>query len=186
MRTIRNKKSTNIDGIFCNSGWLVGNMSYYLPLMLPSSFVCFSLWAPDSKAQMSFNIWEAPDGNIRAVITADILHRSMWFSMLINYWLLRLLSGVWIESLGCMIIFKWHPPRVFSFEPVIFQVSLPWQQFCSWGLQPGSLCQHFPCRAFSKTPPERCRLKLASHFSQLLQERPICLPPSPVQLGCSP
>lgn len=154
----------NICGVFRRSGWLVGHMSYYLPLTLPSFFGCFSLWAPDSQAQMSFNIWEAPDGTIRAVITADILRRSMWFGTLINCWLLRLLSGAWIERLGCMITFKWHPPRLFSFELVIFQVSLPWQQLCSWGRQPGSLPLRFPRGGFGKPPPEGCRLKFASLF----------------------
>lgn len=158
MRTVRNK-STNIQGVFCGSGWLAGNMSYSLPLMLSAFFVCSSLWAPDSKVQMSFNIWEAPDGAIRAVITADVLRRSVWFSTL-KLLTLGLLSGVWIES-GRMITFKWHPLRGFSFELVIFQVSLPRQQFSSWALQPSSLCLCFPGRGFSRPPLEWGRVRLA-------------------------
>lgn len=144
MRPIRNKKSMNIHGVFCRAGWWIGNTSYYLPFTLPSFFVWFSLWAAVSKAQMSFNIWKAHDCTIRAVKAVDILPCSVWFSMLIDCWLLLLLPGVWIESLGCMITFKWHPLRMFAFELVIFQVSLPWQQFCSWGLQPRFLHLHFP------------------------------------------
>lgn len=111
--------------------------------MLLSFLLCFSRWAPDSKAQMSFNIWEAPDGNMRAVVTTDILHRSTCSSRLTNCWLPRPLAGGWTESLGCAIIFKLHPPRVLSFQLVVLQVSLPRQQFCSWGHSPG------PCACVS-------------------------------------
>lgn len=69
-----------------------------------------------------------------------------------------------------MITFKWHPPLVFSFELVIFQVSVPWQQICSWGLLHGSLHLHLPCRGLSKALPEHCRLNLASFSLALTEE----------------